>query len=97
MSDVSEKILSELQNIATEQKIEFAPFTDDLLLRDTGFDSLCFAILVARLEDDLGVDPFIEDASFPVTLGDLIKVYEKAASSSLCTEANGLTSRAQKQ
>ena len=31
---------------------------DDLVLLDSGLDSLCFAILVARLEDELGVDPF---------------------------------------
>ena len=37
-----------------------------------------FAILVARLEDDLGVDPFTisEDAAFPLTVGDFIKAYE---------------------
>jgi acyl carrier protein len=35
-------------------------------LLETGLDSLCFAIIVARLEDELGVDPFsVDDASFP--------------------------------
>ena len=40
--------------------------------------SLGFAVLVARLEDTLGVDPFTaaEEAVFPVTLGDFVKVYE---------------------
>ena len=44
-------------------------------------NSLCFAILVARLEDELGVDPFTssDDISFPVTLGDFVKAYENAA------------------
>jgi hypothetical protein len=39
------------------------------------------AILVARLEDALGFDPFsaAEEAYFPVTLGDFIRVYEHAA------------------
>jgi hypothetical protein len=34
--------------------------------------------LVARLEDRLGIDPFSasEEAVFPVTLGDFVKVYE---------------------
>ena len=38
-------------------------------------------MLVARLEDKLGVDPFTtaEDAMFPVTLGDFVKVYEHGA------------------
>ena len=37
-----------------------------------------FAVLVARLEDRLGIDPFsaAEEAVFPVTLGDFVKVYE---------------------
>ncbi|MEO6779710.1 MAG: acyl carrier protein, partial [Bradyrhizobium sp.] len=49
-------------------------------LLDSGFDSLCFAILVAQLEDDLGLDPFSsEQVEFPVTLGDFIKLYEHAA------------------
>jgi acyl carrier protein len=48
---------------------------------NTGLDSLCFAVLVARLEDQLGVDPFStsDDISFPVTLGDFVRVYENAA------------------
>ena len=45
---------------------------------DTGFDSLAFAILVARLEDELGVDPFTisQDAAFPATVGDFVRAYE---------------------
>ena len=74
-------ILSEMQKIATAQNFTSAPLTDDLLLSDSGFDSLCFAILVARLEDDLGVDPFssVEEVSFQTTLGELIRLYEPAA------------------
>ena len=78
MSDVRETILSEMMKIAADQTIPIVPLIDDLPLIDTGLDSLCFAILVARLEDDLGVDPFIEDISYPVTIGDLIKTYEAA-------------------
>ncbi|WLB92608.1 phosphopantetheine-binding protein [Bradyrhizobium japonicum] len=47
-------------------------------LHETGFDSLAFAILVARLEDETGVDPFTisEDAAFPATVGDFVRAYE---------------------
>ena len=43
-----------------------APLTDDRAA-DCGLDSLGFAVLVARLEDELGVDPFTaaEEAFFP--------------------------------
>ena len=74
-------ITSEIQKVAAEQNVKLAPLQDDLVLLDSGLDSLCFAILVARLEDELGVDPFTasDDVSFPVTLGDFVKVYENAA------------------
>ena len=67
-----------MQQIAGEQKISLPPLEDDLSLHETGFDSLAFAILVVRLEDDLGVDPFTiaEDAGFPLTVGDFVKAYE---------------------
>jgi hypothetical protein len=73
--------MSEMQQIATEQEKNLAPLSDDLVLLDSGFDSLCFAVLVARLEDKLGLDPFTrsDDVMFPLTLGDLVRVYEHAA------------------
>ena len=72
------KIISAMQQIAAEQKVTLPPLEDNLSLHETGFDSLGFAILVARLEDELGVDPFTisEDAAFPLTIGDFIKAYE---------------------
>jgi acyl carrier protein len=72
------KIISAMQQIAIEQQVTLPPLADDLSLHETGFDSLGFAILVARLEDDLGVDPFTmsEDAAFPLTIGDFIGAYE---------------------
>jgi len=47
---------------------------------ETGLDSLCFAIIVARLEDLLGVDPFSseDEMDFPVTVGEFIRLYERA-------------------
>jgi len=74
-------IMSEMRRIADEQAKALAPLSDDLVLLDSGLDSLCFAILVARLEDTLGLDPFstAEDVTFPVTLGDFVKAYERAA------------------
>ena len=59
------------------------PLTDDLVLLESGLDSLGVAILVARLEETLGFDPFTEsdDTYYPVTLGDFIRFYENAAKS----------------
>lgn len=74
------KIISAIEQIAVEQHVTLPPLADNLSLRETGFNSLAFAILVARLEDELGIDPFTisADASFPTTIGDLIQVYENA-------------------
>jgi acyl carrier protein len=74
-------IISEIQQIAKEQNRSLAPLSDDLILLQSGLDSLGFAVLVARLEGELGIDPFTasDDVSFPVTLGDFVGAYENAA------------------
>jgi hypothetical protein len=79
---VRSTVLSQFEQVAQEQKVTLPPLSDELVLLDSGLDSLGFAILVARLEDTLGYDPFSssEDVFFPVTLGDFIRVYENAAS-----------------
>jgi hypothetical protein len=76
-------VTSLFEQVAEEQRIKLPPLSDDLVLLDSGLDSLCFAIIVARLEDTLGSDPFTasDDVYFPVTLGDFIRVYENAAKS----------------
>jgi hypothetical protein len=70
--------------VAKEQNKMLAPLSDELGLLETGLDSLCFAIIVARLEDRLGVDPFSSDdeIDFPVTVGDFVRLYENAVSRS---------------
>ncbi|MGA2536168.1 MAG: phosphopantetheine-binding protein [Terracidiphilus sp.] len=79
--DVRSIIIEQFKQVAQEQDRRLAPLADDLALLDSGLDSLCFAIVVARLENTLGVDPFSddEDARFPVTFGDFIRFYENAA------------------
>jgi acyl carrier protein len=67
--------------VADEQGKSLAPLSNDLGLLDSGLDSLCFAIIVARLEDQFGIDPFTADegTEFPVTVGDFIRLYEAHA------------------
>ncbi|WP_050527612.1 acyl carrier protein [Pseudorhodobacter aquimaris] len=52
--------------------------TNDTVLLDTGLDSLGFAIVVTRLEEELGYDPFSisEDAYYPQTFGEFVEFYE---------------------
>ena len=78
MSEIRTKIVAAMKQIADEQKVSLPELQDDLLLNETGFDSLAFAILVARLEDELGMDPFSisEEAIYPVTIGDFFRAYQ---------------------
>jgi hypothetical protein len=78
---VKSTITAQFQQVAREQERTLAPLSDDLMLRQSGLDSLSFAIIVARLEDSLGVDPFneMETAEFPTTFGDFVRLYERFA------------------
>ncbi|WP_397233994.1 acyl carrier protein [Pelodictyon phaeoclathratiforme] len=57
-------------------------FSDDTVLLESGLDSLGFAILVARLEEELQYDPFsmMDEPVYPRTLGEFVAVYERYAS-----------------
>ena len=74
-------IEDQMRQVAAEQQKTLAPLSDDLVLLDSGLDSLCFAIVVARLEDELGEDPFAtsEDIDFPITFGDFVRFYDRVA------------------
>ncbi len=75
---VRQLVISQMNRVAEEQRLNLAPLTDELILLDCGLDSLGFAILAARLEDELGVDPFAagENIALPVTLGQFLQTYE---------------------
>ena len=75
------EIMDEFKQVAQEHGNSLAPLVDNLALVGSGLDSLGFAVVVARLEDRLGVDPFndSEGALFPVTFGEFVQCYENAA------------------
>jgi hypothetical protein len=72
-------ISAKFREVAAAQGKVIAPLTDTLVLLESGLDSLCFAIIVATLEDDLGFDPFTdaEDVFFPVTFGEFVRFYAR--------------------
>jgi acyl carrier protein len=78
--DVGSTIVRVMQEVALEQQRELSPLTDNAVLAEAGLDSLCFAIIVARLEDEFGVDPFTasEEIYFPVTLAEFVALYANA-------------------
>ena len=75
---VRSTVIAQFEQVAAEQKRKLAPLTDDLALLDSGLDSLSFALIVMRLEEALGFDPFdvADDVRFPVTFADFVKLYE---------------------
>ena len=74
-------IFEQFEQVARDQDKKLVRLAPETVLLDSGLDSLCFAIIVARLEDELGIDPFTasEDVFFPVTVGEFVKFYEDAA------------------
>ncbi|MBV8147303.1 MAG: acyl carrier protein [Gammaproteobacteria bacterium] len=80
MRSIRSIIAGELQHVATEHGRTLEPLTDEVRLLESGLDSLGLAILVARLEDELGIDPFASGqfVESPVTFGDFVRVYERA-------------------
>jgi acyl carrier protein len=76
--NVRSTITSMFETVAREQQRQLAVLSDDLKLLESGLDSLSFALIVARLEDTLGYDPFESAESFPVTFGDFVRLYESS-------------------
>ena len=76
---VQDVVKAQFEQVAIEQHRKLSRLSPELKLLDCGLDSLCFALIVARLEDALGFDPFdlTGEVIFPVTFGDFVKLYEK--------------------
>ena len=53
--------------------------TDDMVLLESGLDSLGFAVLVTDLEFKLGYDPFtlMDEPVYPRTFGELFSIYDR--------------------
>ena len=76
---IRQTILHTLKDVAASSQIILVdPLTDETVLLQSGLDSLGFAILVARLEEQLGFDPFTmtDEPVYPRTLGEFITFYE---------------------
>jgi len=69
---------SQLRRIAAEQGRPLEPLTDELKLLESGLDSLALAVVVMRLGDSLGIEPFNcgNVIEFPITLREFVRMYE---------------------
>jgi len=78
---IKETILALIEEVAqlTDCQI-IAELSDSSILLESGLDSLGFAILVARLEEELELDPFADmtSAVYPKTLLEFVQIYENS-------------------
>jgi acyl carrier protein len=80
--DMRSIILEELVVVFNEDDLEIPEIEDDTLLLETEMDSLGFAVLVTRLEERLGYDPFslMDEPVYPATFKEFVDVYEQFSS-----------------
>ena len=73
-------IKREIEGLLLDHGLRRDHLTEDTPLAHSGLDSMLLAILVTRLEDSLGLDPFstLDEFEVPATLGDFIRLYQNA-------------------
>lgn len=90
MSAIAEQI-RKCFNALWEEDHEGPPpvLAPETVLLETGFDSMAFAVLVAQLDDELGVDPFAleMDADPPVTFAEFVGFYERCIAATADVQA----------
>lgn len=81
---VRRAVIDEITALLIEEEKEVPDLQDGDVLLESGLDSLGFAVLVTRLEESLGYDPFTEmdEPVYPQTLGDFVDVYAGHATAS---------------
>ena len=74
---IKEKYLEVLEQTGNELLVP--ELKDDVVLLESGLDSLGFAILVATLDEALEFDPFtmMDEPFYPSTFGEFVAIYEK--------------------
>ena len=73
-------VLTKIATVAHQQHKTIRRMTDETPLSDSGLDSLCIAIIVAELADELGLDPLSssKETEFPATVEAFVRLYENA-------------------
>lgn len=80
-NSVRQAVVEAITILLEEDELPVPALEDDTVLLETGLDSLGFAVLVTRLEESLGYDPFtlMTEAVYPRTLSDFVTIYETHA------------------
>lgn len=79
MNNLKSLIVELIRETADMRGTEVVNLSDETVLLESGLDSLGFAILVARLEERLGFDPFVmmDAPVYPRTFIEFIEIYER--------------------
>ena len=76
-----DRILSTLSEVVEEHAPAgmVGEFNDDTELRELSLDSIVFAVLINKLEENLGYIPeaWQSGSLYPTTVGDLITIYQE--------------------
>jgi len=78
--DIRKILENAFQEACASRNSEAPPvLADDMVLLESGLDSLGFAILVTNLEMELGYDPFtlMEEPVYPRTFGEFHGIYDR--------------------
>lgn len=74
-------IRATFEEVLKQQMVPYdlSTLAEDTKLLDTGLDSLGFAIVVVKLEQALGTDPFLasDEPYYPTTFGEFVNFYDK--------------------
>lgn len=76
----AERIVQMIHEVARLADAEIvSPLRGDTVLLESGLDSIGFAMLVARLEEEFGYDPFtmMDQPVYPRTLDEFVSIYER--------------------
>lgn len=75
--DIKETVVALIGELLEEDDLPVPALDDDTVLLESGLDSLGFAVLVTRLEDVVGYDPFsmMDEPVYPTTLSEFVDVY----------------------
>ncbi|MCU8084606.1 acyl carrier protein [Shewanella sp. SM23] len=78
LEQIIRQTLAQVALIANCQLID--DINDETVLLQSGLDSLGFAMLVAQLEEYLGIDPFsqLQLAVYPRTFAEFVSIYQQA-------------------
>ena len=80
--EIREIIVKTFEDAFAERRLDPpSPVKDDLILLQSGLDSLAFATIVTDLDTELGYDPFIlmEEPVYPRTFGEFTAIYQRFA------------------